>query len=207
MLYYQAIDSETLELLKQLLSIEQFKDMRLVGGTSLALQIGHRKSIDLDLFGKLNADEYEVYEALNKIGKVKTIKKTRNINVFSIDGIKVDIVNYYYDWLEEVKVIDSLRISGISDIAAMKLSAITGRGTKKDFVDLYFLLNYFSIKDILGYYNKKYYDGSEFLVLKSMTYFVDAEMDEMPIMIKDVDWRMIKSKIIHVTEDYLRRLN
>ena len=80
MLHYKTIDSKTLELLKKLLCIPAFSNLRLVGGTGLALQIGHRISIDLDLFGKIEADEFEVTNSLGKTGKVTILKKSENIN-------------------------------------------------------------------------------------------------------------------------------
>jgi len=166
MLYYETIDTPTLELLKSLLNLPVLKEMRLVGGTSLALQIGHRKSIDLDLFGHLEADDLTVSGALKSLGTTTLLKKTENVSVWLINGIKVDIVNYYYPWLEQEKYFDQLRLAGKMDIAAMKLAAITGRGTKKDFIDLYFLLQQYNLKTIIDFYTEKFHDGSPFLVLK-----------------------------------------
>lgn len=197
MLFYETVDPATLELLKRLQQIDAFSQLRLVGGTSLALQIGHRKSIDIDLFGKINADEYAVFEDLQQLGEIKILNRTKNISVFLINGIKSDIVNYSYPWLEEELIIDGLKLAGIKDIAAMKLAAITGRGKKKDFIDLYFLLEKYSLTEMLGFYSKKYADGSTFMVLKSLSYFDDAEKDPMPYMIKEIAWPKIKDFIIN----------
>lgn len=79
--------------------MEAFKNMRLAGGTSMALQIGHRKSIDLDFFGRLNADETTFAEAFSVFNSSIWLKKTANINIFSINDIKVDVVNYSYPWM------------------------------------------------------------------------------------------------------------
>ena len=177
------------------MDLEVFKDMRLVGGTSLALHIGHRHSVDIDLFGKLEAEILEINEMLGKIGKLNIIKKSQNINIYSIDNIKVDIVNYYYPWLEDKVETEGLKLAGLKDIAAMKLAAITGRGTKKDFIDLFFLLRKFSLNEIIGYYKLKYNDGSESIVLKSLSYFIDAEEDDEPIMFKKISWEKVKEKI------------
>jgi len=100
MLYYTSIDTKTLELLKKLQKLDIFSGLRLVGGTALALQYGHRKSIDIDLFGKINADDIEILDNLNKIGNVNTISLTNYIKIFTLDNIKLDIVNYPYKWLE-----------------------------------------------------------------------------------------------------------
>ncbi len=206
MLYYEAISPQALELLKQLLQLNFAADLRLAGGTALALQIGHRKSIDIDLFGKLSADEISITEELSKTGNVITLSKSANIKVYSINGTKVDLVNYPYPWLENAKIQEGLRLASISDIAAMKLAAITGRGTRKDFTDIYFLLQRFSLKDMLRQYNKKYHDGSEFMVLKSLTYYIDAETDEELMMLKPVSWASIKDLIREKVEEYVHGL-
>lgn len=196
MLYYRTINAKTLELLKNIQNIDIFKDLRLVGGTSLALQNGHRESIDLDFFGILDADKIEISEALDKIGELKKRQSTKNINIFMVNGIKVDIVNYPYPWLEDVVKEDNLRLASSKDIAAMKLSAITGRGSKKDFIDLYFLLQKYTLKEMLAFYKKKYHDGSVFMVLKSLAYFEDADEEPMPKMFTKVDWKKAKQRIV-----------
>ena len=85
----------------------------------------------------------------------------------------------------------------------MKLAAVTGRGTKKDFIDIYWLFNYFSLEEMLVFYQKKYPDGSEFLVLKSLTYFEDAEMEESPVLLKKTDWEKVKAKITSETINFI----
>lgn len=203
MLHLETIDSQTLVLLNQIMQIPEFSGLNLVGGTSLALQIGHRKSIDLDLFGHVELDDYEFANVLKAFGSVQLINKTANIKTYLIDLIKVDFVNYPYYWLEPWQIINGIRLAAKSDIAAMKLAAITGRGTKKDFIDLVFLLEEFSLEKMLHYYRQKFPDGSEFMVLKSLTYFEDAEREHLPVMLKKADWNAIKSRIISETKNFL----
>ena len=100
MLHYKTVDTGTLELLKKLQSFSIFNEMRLVGGTSLALQIGHRKSIDIDLFGNLQVEYENLIDELKTIGEVVPLKNSKNIHSLLINDIKVDIVNYEYKWLE-----------------------------------------------------------------------------------------------------------
>jgi hypothetical protein len=204
MLHYTTIDTPTLELLKRLLAFPCFSNLRLAGGTSLALQLGHRKSIDLDLFGTIEADEISIAQALNSLGNIKLIKKTRNIQIYIVNGIKVDIVNYHYPWIQPAYKEDQLRLAGKKDIAAMKFAAITGRGSRKDFIDIYFLLNEFNLQEMLSFYNKKYLDGSSFLVLKSLTYFDDADIDPQPNMLKKADWEQIKKSLVVSLESFLK---
>ena len=132
MLHYEAIDPPTLEVLRRLLQIPEFSRLRLVGGTSLALQLGHRKSVDIDLFGSLEADDLSVSDALRIFKSVTIVQKTENITIYSIEGIKVDIVNYTYPWLAPEKEADNIRLAQLEDIAAMKLSAVTGNASENE---------------------------------------------------------------------------
>jgi predicted nucleotidyltransferase component of viral defense system len=202
MLHYSTIDSKTLELLKELQRISFFKQMRLVGGTALALQIGHRVSIDIDLFGNLTADEYEVSERLNAFKSNNVVKKTENISINIIEGVKVDIVNYPYPWIDEPFLKDGIVMASQKDIAAMKLAAITGRGTKKDFIDVFFLMQKYSMGEMLSFYEEKYSDGNLFLVFKSILYFDDADNEQTPKMLKEVEWKKIKTSITNEVNKY-----
>ncbi len=204
MLHYKTIEPETLGILKKIQQIEELSNLRLVGGTALALQIGHRKSIDIDLFGTIKADNIAVSQELKKIGKLTIIQNSKNINIYLINNIKVDIVNYPYPWLENVKLEDDILLANINDIAAMKISAITGRGTKKDFIDLFFLLKRYTLKEILDFYVQKYDDASIFMALRSLSYFIDADEDEKPEMIISADWSEVKRVIEYTLENYIK---
>lgn len=204
MLYYSTIDAKTLELLKQLVSLPEFKQLRLVGGTSLALQIGHRNSIDIDLFGLID-DELKLDQILKPLGKFQLVHKTSHIFICTINNIKVDIVNYSYPWLCDTFFSDNIPLANLKDISAMKLAAITGRGSKKDFIDIFFLLKEFSLQEMLGFYKEKYSDGALFLVLRSLTYFIDADKDADPKMLNKVSWSKIKEKIILTINEYFQK--
>ncbi|MBK0369628.1 nucleotidyl transferase AbiEii/AbiGii toxin family protein [Flavobacterium agrisoli] len=176
---------------------ELFRDFYLVGGTSLSLQIGHRNSIDIDLFGNCEINQNEFIEKLKEYGDVIVIQSTKNILITEINGIKVDFVNYKYPLLSEPIIEDKIRMLSKIDISAMKLNAIAGRGSKKDFIDLFFLLNEFTLKEIIAFYLQKYSDGSEFMVQKSLTYFEDADDQLNPKMLhKSFNWEACKQKII-----------
>lgn len=196
MLQTQTVVPELMELLKKIMSEKLFSDFNLVGGTSLALQIGHRNSIDIDLFGNSEINSDLFIEKLSEFGEVKVAQSTKNILITKINDLKVDFVNYKYPLLSECLFLDNIRMLSTKDIAAMKLNAITGRGSKKDFIDLYFLLNEFSLEEILSFYETKYHDGSIFMVQKSLTYFEDANSQLQPKMFKDFNWETCKQKII-----------
>ena len=202
MLFYNTIERSTLELLKAIQADPVFSSLRLVGGTSLALQIGHRKSVDLDFFGKLNVDGLSLNQHLGDIGELKILKQSENIHIFTLNGIKVDFVNYPYPWIRNPIFLDGITLADIEDIIPMKLSAITNRGTKKDFVDIYYLMKKYTLSGMLRLYNDKYADGSVFLVLKSLSYFEDADVDEDPFLVESIEWEAVKSTIQRLVEDY-----
>ena len=196
MLHLSTLDTTTLELLRKLQSIPAFCKTSLVGGTALALQIGHRKSIDLDFFGKIEVEKDELVIALEQIGALTVLKESPRIHIYLLNNVKIDIVDYQYSWVDDVVVKQGIRMASLKDIAAMKVTAIIGRGTKKDFVDIAFLLRYFSMNDILDFYSQKYPDGSIFMAMKSLAYFDDAEEDIMPYMLTDITWENIKQQIL-----------
>ncbi len=204
MLYYDTIDTPTLELLRRLLAIPSFSSLRLAGGTSLALQYGHRKSVDIDLFGSMALDGDTLSSILSEVGEVKRLNNRVNIHMYSIDGVKVDIVNYPYPWIDALYIKDGLRLASDKDIGAMKLAAITGRGTKKDFIDLYELLQHYSLSELIGFYEQKYPDGSVFLVMKSLVYFEDADAEIEPLLLRSYSWEHVKMHIEKVHFDYMK---
>lgn len=200
MLQTQAVEPELLELLNGIMASDVFSDFVLVGGTALALQIGHRKSIDLDFFGKSEIEEASFLNSLSQYGKVKTLRKSKNVLITLVNNIKVDFVNYAYPLIKPAKTTNNIRIASKEDIGAMKLNAITGRGSKKDFIDLFFLLKAYSLNQLLDFYKNKFADGSEFLLMKSLLFFEDADEEETPEMLMDYNWEEIKSVIKKTVE-------
>ncbi|MFP5121714.1 nucleotidyl transferase AbiEii/AbiGii toxin family protein [Bacteroides stercoris] len=196
MLYLETVESSTLELLKKLQRLPVLEQTRLVGGTALALQLGHRKSIDLDFFGTVDCEAEYLRESIAGIASLTILKESPHIHIYIVDGIKVDIVNYKYPWLDDVVLEQGLRLASVNDIAAMKITAIIGRGTKKDFIDIAFLLHHFSLEEILHFYAAKYNDSSVFMAMKSLAYFDDAEADPMPDMFVNQSWQQVKAYIL-----------
>ena len=203
MLSFQTIKPDTLELLKRLMAEPLFGQTRLVGGTALALQFGHRSSIDLDLFGSIEEDTNLTTEVLERIGPTIPDKCSAHIKTYRICGVKTDIVNYdRYPWIDAPVLEDGLRLASPKDIAAMKVNAIQGRGTRKDFVDMYFLIQRFGLDQVMQFYKTKYPDYSEYRAMLSLTYFEDAEQNPMPEMFIDVSWGEMKRSILQAVETY-----
>ncbi len=203
MLSIQTVYPNTLELLKSLASQPELAQTRLVGGTALALQYGHRQSIDLDFFGILPEEKEELVEMTKRVGNVLVTNRSKMILQTVINQIKVDFVDYSrYKWIDEPVMGDGFVLASNKDIAAMKVNAIIGRGTKKDFIDLYVLLQHYSLLEIMAFYKQKYPEFSEYRALLSMTYFEDAEMQDMPKMFIDTSWDSMKSTIIEAVKAY-----
>ena len=202
MLSYETVVPDTLELLKELMNVPIFSEMRLVGGTALALQYGHRQSVDLDFFGKLNASAEEIDAALGKIGNYTIFNRTENIRMYEVNGVKVDFVNYRYNWIDNMVEEGIIRLASPKDIAAMKVNAIEGRGSRKDFIDMFFLLEHYSFNEIIGFYKEKYPEHSVFRALMSFTYFSDAETQIMPKMLVPFEWEKLKNRIVYEIDSY-----
>ena len=204
MLSFCTVVPHTLELLKHLMAEPYLQGCRLVGGTALALQYGHRSSVDLDMFGDVPDDDQALLEILEEFGKVQGQKTTKNIKSFIVDGIKVDFVNYsHFPWIDDAVDEDGLRLASPKDIAAMKISAIEGRGSKKDFYDLFFLLQHYTLEEMLCFYVQKYPQFSMFRVRMSLTYFEDAEKQDNPKLFENVGWETVKESI----EEAVKKVN
>jgi len=169
----------------------------LAGGTGLALQYRHRKSVDFDFFNKNDFINDEVLEALRSTGDVEVQSEAKNTLHTLVNNIRVSFLGYKYPLLRDPLTLDHLKIADHLDIACMKLSAIVSRGTKKDFIDLFYLLENFALEDLFQYYSKKYPVADyRYILLKSLVYFEDADQDPMPVLYEPVLWEEVKNKII-----------
>ncbi len=175
----------------------------MVGGTALALIFGHRLSIDLDFFSTEPLDHEEILFSIKTIGKVEVVSKSTFINSFFINNIKVDFVSLPYEWIDDPILENPIKLASIKDIAAMKLAAITNRGSKKDFIDIALLIKEVGLDDMILCYKEKYPDGMKMMVLRSLVYFEDAESQPDPVMLVDYDWSRIKQLILNATRKYV----
>lgn len=206
MLHYKTITEQTLAILKHVQNRQLFNTHRLVGGTALALMQGHRISVDLDFFGHTELALEEILQELKVCGTISVLKNSPAIKVLAVNDIKLDIVNYRYPWIGEPVLEDGLRLASVKDIAAMKIAAITGRGSKKDFFDLVLILKQYSLTDIINFFVQKFPDASVYLALKSLIYFDDAEEQPDPIMFEKITWQQVK-KIVETEQNmYLSKI-
>ncbi|NBR15772.1 MAG: hypothetical protein EBU01_14525 [Crocinitomicaceae bacterium] len=202
MLQLHTVKPNTLELLKSLMQKEYLNSFVLVGGTALALQMGNRESIDLDLFSNADFSSNEVLSSLLNDYKIVVNNQLKQTLISTINQVKVDFIKFHYPFIRPFVVIENIRMASIEDIAAMKLDAITGRGSKKDFYDLFFLLQHYSIDDLFSFYSEKYPHQTTFHVIRSLSYFDDAEIQPNPIVFdKTITWEVVKQKIISTIQE------
>lgn len=196
MLHLATVEPLTLGLLKSLMSKKYLEPFVLVGGTALALQLGHRRSVDLDLFAVSDFDTDALLENLQRDYSVQPKVQTKGSLITDVEGIKVDFIRFKYAFSHPIVETGGLRLLSAADIAPMKLDAITGRGSKKDFYDLYFLLERYTLAEILDLYSRKYPHSTLFHVIKSLTWFEDAEPQALPdVLLKKATWAQVKRRI------------
>ncbi|OGN09934.1 MAG: hypothetical protein A3J46_03470 [Candidatus Yanofskybacteria bacterium RIFCSPHIGHO2_02_FULL_41_11] len=173
-------------------------DAYLAGGTALALRLGHRVSVDLDFFSKKEFEEQEVVKRLLSLPLDFELEKIAWRTILGyVKKTKFSIFFYDYEWLGQPEDFSGIKVAAIEDIASMKLLAISDRGTKRDFIDLYFILaleKLYSLKDVLDLYDRKFkvLRQNRMYIIKALTYFKDADEQKMPRMLKEIRWPEVK---------------
>jgi predicted nucleotidyltransferase component of viral defense system len=195
MLHRKTVEPDTLSLIYSLQSKDYTQNFLLVGGTALSLQIGHRTSTDIDLFTNIRFDVESLLTLLQQDYKITVRNQMRHALLADINAVKTDFVFQPSNLIEEPTVIEKVKMASMLEIAAMKIGAITARGRKRDFVDLYCLLNHFTLNEILNAFLKKYRDATLELAIRSLFYFEDAESDFEPKCFFDYSWDKVKKKI------------
>ncbi len=196
MLYKETVASQTLDLIERLFKDAKLNDFVLVGGTSLSLQVGHRISIDIDLFSNKPFDAVSIASHLQKNYSAESVKTLKNGVFCFIEDIKVDVMSHQYPWVKDLIVSEGIRMVSLEDIGAMKLHAIVQSGSRlKDFIDIYFLLEQLSFQRLFDSYEKKYPDTNKAIVQKALLYHKDIKPSSIDMMGKSIDFESIASRI------------
>lgn len=209
MLYKETVEPATLGLLTELMTLPELEQFRLVGGTALSLLLGHRNSIDLDLFTDEPFDSDSIAYKLSDTFPQFYSKEKKGSRLFFtyINNVKVDFVHTFEKFTFAENIIEGIRFASLEEIIALKLNAIAGRGAKKDFWDLHELLEHFSFDQMFSFYQTRYPNNSTMMVVKSITYFVEADLDSDPYSFKKVSWDKIKKDIIKKFNRYIQTIN
>ena len=205
MLQTATVAPSTLELLKHLQTEPTLRSTRLVGGTALSLQIGHRKSDDLDLFSVGPLDGMAVQRVLvDKYGFVPSVIDENTLIGF-IQGVKIDVIYHPFPWLDSAIEEDGFRIATKKDVAAMKMHAIINSGKRpKDFVDMAFLSMHFSYNEIKRLLLRRYPAYDPMMADRAVIYFGDIDEDFIPgisMIGYEFDFERIKNRIIKMTDN------
>lgn len=197
MLHKEAVEQSTLDILIRLQQDDMLKNFWLAGGTALALQIGHRTSDDLYLFTQQDFDTGQLLEYLESRYHFRLEYSARNTLRGVIGNSNLDLIAHLYPLAGKSIIVEGIRLLSIEDIAAMKLNAIAGDGTRaKDFIDIYFILKQFTLPQILDFYSAKYSTRNRLHVLKSLSYFEDIDETIWPRMVLETDLNLTKLKSV-----------
>jgi nucleotidyltransferase AbiEii toxin of type IV toxin-antitoxin system len=197
MLYKQTVSPATLELLKRLMNEPLLDNFFLVGGTALSFQIGHRISIDLDFFTTSDFDANGLVEEIEAKYGFQLDYQQKNTIKGRIDDVKVDFIAHQYPVLEDLLNFEGIRMTGLRDIAAMKLNAIAGKGTRvKHFIDVAYLSSYLTPLQILEAYQDKYVNRNPLMAVKSLIYHQDIDFSEpIEMMDKNYAWQFVEKRL------------
>lgn len=197
-MYLNTLAPATKKLLGQISKNNWLKKYYLAGGTALSLQYGHRTSIDLDWFTEINFSTKLLLAKLKKVGIFKLLNEEENTVEGYLNDVKLSFMTYPYSLLKKkIKFFENVYLADKLDIALMKLTAISHRNTKKDFIDLYLYLHKENT-NISGLFAemKKKYSGVEYdpmHICKSLVYFYEADREPMPKMLEKISWEDIKA--------------
>jgi len=187
---------------KKLLSKLGFLDEQgfyMAGGTALALQIGHRTSLDFDFYTEKRFDARKLREQFDKkFKKVQEIYIAEDTLGLDADGIKMSFFRYSYRLIRSYVQMEDICLASKEDIAAMKILAISQRGKRRDFIDIYFLIKEFGLREIIEFTKEKYQMFNIYVGLQGLLYFKDADEDSEKQrfkMLQKADWRGIKKYI------------
>jgi hypothetical protein len=177
----------------------------LAGGTGLALQLGHRLSLDLDFFSKEQFDEEMLLQRVQSLDGFALVARAPYTLHATVQATKISFLGYAYPVLFPTNGFLDVAIADPRDIACMKVTAIASRGTKRDFVDLYVCAERYGIREILRLFDRKYAQThySKVHILKSLTFFADAEKDPMPHMLVEIDWDDVKQFFLRIAPSLL----
>jgi hypothetical protein len=204
MLFKETVHEGTLDLIRRLMDDEHLNDFYLVGGTALSLMLGHRISIDVDLFTAVGFSGTRIADHLSK--NYDTEIKTARDNYITgyINDVRFDMLSHQYRHVNPIVNLDGIRMSSLEDIAAMKINAIAGSGTRiKDFVDIYYLLREISYEQIMEAYSTKYPNTNVKQARMSLVHFNDIDFTTKVVLLDDVfKWGKIAKGILNASDQF-----
>lgn len=198
-LFLSVLDKKRKDLLNKLGFLKDY-GFYLAGGTSLALQIGHRTSLDFDFYTKKEFEPPRLREKFDKrFKKVREIHVAEGTLILDIEGIELSFFRYPYKLVKPCLKLEDVNLASVEDIAAMKILAISQRGKRRDFIDIYFLIQKFGLKKIMELTKEKYSMFNIYVGLQGLSYFKDADEDlevDRFRLFEKISWEKIKNYIV-----------
>jgi hypothetical protein len=197
MLHEETVEAGTMALIRKLSADSRLSDFVLVGGTALSLQLGHRKSIDIDLFTARPFDPKSLAGHIESVYEGKGVAVSGNAVFSRITGIKTDMLAHGYEWIRPVQETDGVRMASLEDIAAMKLHAIVNSGKRlKDYVDIHYLLELRNLKELTAAYSAKYSDGNPAIARNALLYHTEIDFKvELGLLNREFKWEEVKARL------------
>ena len=195
-LFTETLSKETKAALDLLSGPSLLSDAYLAGGTACALQIGHRISVDLDFFTPKEFEVKMLIRSLQKIGDFRLIRESWGTVLGNFNGVQFSLFVYDYPVIQSFQKYGNINVASLQDLGAMKIDAISSRGLKRDFIDLYFICHEgLSLSELFESYDKKFGNLSSNIVhlQKSLVYFEDADVSPDPNMLKPMEWERVKN--------------
>ncbi len=195
-MFLSVINRETKKTIDLLSDLRFIRSFYLAGGTGCAVHIGHRISEDLDFFSQTEFSQFEIQNTLKAHGRFLVDYSDTRTLTGRFEQTKISFFHYEYPLLEETSDFLNLKISSLKDIGCMKIDAISSRGSRRDFVDLYYILKFFdvSLEEFFIFFQDKYGRENYNLVhiIKSLVYFKDADEDAYLKMMDQYSWQDVK---------------
>jgi hypothetical protein len=206
MLYKNAVEPTTLELLIHLCSQPSLNSFALGGGTSIALRKGHRLSAVLNFFTSTSFNNLVIYQTLTgQFPNAELLFEQNQTMMFMINGIKVDFILYPFEWLQPFDFIEGIRLISIPDIIPMKLQAIGNRFSKKDYWDVDRLLHEYPLEEMVKIFKAKFPPIDTGYIIHSLTAFESAETEEDPVCLVPKTWKEVKANLEQAVRDYTKK--
>ncbi len=191
----EVITPEVEGVLASLVSKSLLGRFYLAGGTGLALHLGHRRSVDLDFFSAESVDEDSLLHKAQQLAGFSLLARSPGTLHAHVQGVRVSFFSYPYPLLFPADSFLDAAIADPRDIACMKISALASRGARRDFVDLYAASQRYGLPELLEWFRRKFAQAnySQVHVLKSLTFFDDAEKDPPPDLLVPLSWEQVRS--------------
>lgn len=199
LMYLNTVSPLTANLLNKLKPSDLPEKSYLAGGTAIALQLGHRKSNDLDFFTPTKFSEIAWEEKLKEDLKLKTNQRDWQTIAGNIGSVKFSLFYYSNKLIEKLIPWNGVFLASLPDLAAIKLDTVISRGAKRDLIDIYFLVKKYSLPKLFTFYEQKYgnFSDREIMIKKALVYFDDADKDEDPQMLANISWKTIKENLVN----------